>query len=117
MVHKTTYCALALSFMIALTPRAMTPGTDESHRTWETPAARGVGGPHQVIAPVVENGRRTQRENIPSAGLQAPLGDLEAAEQFMQLKAAVYADLDRLDRSRRATPQGPVPDLESELSH
>jgi len=118
MVHKTIYCALALSFMIVLTPRVVSPGADELQRTREAPAGRGIGGLHQVIVPTVESGRRILRETTPSGGLQAPwekLGDLEAAEHFMQLKAAVYADLDRLDRPRHATPKAfVVRGLESE---
>jgi len=120
MTHKTTYCALALSFMIVLTPRVVSPGADESHRTWKAPAARGIGGSRKVIAAAVQSSHHTLRENTPSAGLTEPREELrewEEAEQFMQLKAAVYAGLSRLDRSRHATPKGVVvPDPESELS-
>ncbi len=119
MGHKTIYFAVALSFMIVLTPRVMSPGADESHRTWEAPAGRGIGGSHKAIGPALQNDYPTPGKNTHRAGLKEPreeLRELEEAEQFMQLKAAVYADLNRLDRSRHATPQGVVVlGLESEL--
>jgi hypothetical protein len=108
MGHKTTYFAVALSFMIVLTPRVMSPGADESHRTWEAPAGRGIGGSHKAIGPPLQNDYPTPDKKTHRAGLKPPgedLSELEEAEQFMQLKAAVYADLDRLDKSRGATPQ------------
>ncbi len=108
MVHKTIYCGLALSFMIALTPHVMSPGIDESRRTWETPGQRAISGSHKAIGPALQNDYRTPGKNTHRAGLKAPrddLSELEEAEQFMQLKAAVYADLDRLDKSRGATPK------------
>ncbi len=120
MVHKTFYCGLALSFMIALTPRVMSPGIDESRRTWETPEQRGIGVSHKAIGPALQNDYPTPGKNTRRAGLKAPreeLSELEEAEQFMQLKAAVYADLNRLDSSRQSTPKDVVvPDPESELS-
>ncbi|HEV2494817.1 MAG TPA: hypothetical protein VG204_17280 [Terriglobia bacterium] len=108
MVHKTIYCAWALSFMIVLTPRVVSPGADGSHRTWEAPAGRSIGGSHKVIALAVQNSHQSLRENTPSVGLKEPREErreLEEAEQFMRLKAAVYAGLDRLDKSRGLTPK------------
>lgn len=63
---------------------------------WATSSAAG---------PSPQSKDKTSGESKCSAGFREckeGLNDFKEAEQFMQLKATVYADLDRLERSRPA---------------
>lgn len=65
-------------------------------------ASSSVGGPPP------QRNRQTSGESKCSAGFKAcqeSLGDFKEAEQFMQLKATILADLDRLEKSRPRKPK------------
>ena len=61
-----------------------------------------------VAGPAPQSNRQTSGESKCSAGFkecQESLNDFKEAEQFMQLKATVLADLDRLEKSRPTKPK------------
>jgi len=60
-----------------------------------------------VAGPAPQSDRQTSGESKCSAGFKEckeSLNDFKAAEQFMQLKSTVLADLNRLEKSRPAKP-------------
>ena len=69
-----------------------------------------------VAGPPPHSNRQTSGESKCSAGFkecQESLIDFKAAEQFMQLKATVLADLNRLEKSRPTKPKiAPVRDAD-----
>jgi hypothetical protein len=61
-----------------------------------------------VAGPAPQSNGKTSGESKCSAGFKEckeSLNDFKEAEQFMQLKATVYADLNRLERSRPTKPK------------
>jgi hypothetical protein len=61
-----------------------------------------------VAGPAPQSDRQTSGESKCGAGFkecQESLKDFKEAEQFMQLKATVLADLDRLEKSRATKPK------------
>jgi len=61
-----------------------------------------------VAAPAPQSNSRTWAESKCSAGFkecQESLNDFKDAREFMQLKATLLADLDRLERSRPTRPK------------
>ena len=61
-----------------------------------------------VAGPAPQSNRQTSGESKCSAGFkecQESLNDFKEAEQFMQLKATVLADLNRLEKSRPTKPK------------
>ena len=61
-----------------------------------------------VAGPPPQSNRQTSGESKCSAGFkecQESLNDFKEAEQFMQLKATVLADLNRLEKSRPTKPK------------
>lgn len=107
MFTRAIFMAGALSFIIFLPIRITSQDTKESSRTRETPTPRGIGRSYNVIGPAVENSRQASGESTRLVGFKEPgkdLSELKEAEHFMLLKAAVIADLNRLEESRRAKP-------------
>ncbi len=107
MFARAIFMAGALSFIIFLPNRIISQDTKESNRTRETPTPRGIGRSYKVIGPAVQNSLQASGERTRLAGFKErgkDLSEFKEAEQFMQLKAAVIADLNRLEESRRAKP-------------
>ena len=99
------YLALALSFITFLPPCLMSQGTNESNRTQETPAQNGISRSSNVAGAAPQSNLQASGESKCSAGFKEcreSLNDFQEAEQFMQLKATVLADLNRLEESRPA---------------
>lgn len=108
MCHKVVYFAVALSFVLLLSPRAISQDSNGSKHARETPIHRGILGPSNVISPAAHTDRRALEKDPSIAGfkeLKESLGEYKEAQQFMQLKDAVYADLSRLEKSRYAEPR------------
>jgi len=108
MCHKAINFAVALSFILFLPPRVVSQDTNGSNRTWETPTQRGIHRSSKVIGPAVQDDRHALEEDTSIAAFKEHkegLREFKEAQQFMQLKAAVYADLNRLERSRHAKPR------------
>lgn len=108
MCHKAINFAVALSFILFLPPRVVSQDTNESNRTRETPTQRGIRRSSKVIGPAVQDGRHALEEDTSIAGFKERkegLSKFKEAKQFMQLKAAVYADLNRLEESKHAKPK------------
>jgi len=108
MCHKVINFAVALSFILLLPPRVVSQDANGSNHTWETPTQRGILGPSKVIGPAVSDDRRPLEEDTSIAGFKEHkegLREYKEAQQFMQLKVAVYADLNRLEESRHAKPK------------
>ncbi len=108
MFARAIVMAGALSFIIFLPNRIISQDTKESTRTRETPTPRGIGRSYKVIGPAVQHSpRRASGESTRLAGFKErgkDISEFKEAEQFMQLKAAVVADLNRPEKSRRAKP-------------
>ena len=108
MCHKAINFAAALSVILLLPPSVVSQDTNGSNRTRETPTQRGIHGPSEVIGPAVQDDCRALEEHTSIAGFKERkegLSEYKEAQQFMQLKAAVYADLSRLEKSRHAKPR------------
>lgn len=108
MCDKAITLAVALSFIIFLPLRVMSQDANESNRTRETPTQRGTRRSGKVIGPAVQNAGHALGKNIRIATFEERregLSEFKEAQQFMQLKAAVYADLNRLEKSRQAIPE------------
>jgi len=109
MSHKAIYFAVALTFIIFLPPRVMSQDPNASNRTRETLAPRGIRRSSKVIGPAVQNARHALEEDtsiVAFKELKEGLSEFRQAEEFMQLKVAVIADLNRLEESRHAKPKG-----------
>ncbi len=110
MCHKAINFAVALSFVFLLPPRVVSQDTNRPNLTRETPTPRGIHGPGKVIGPAVHDGRRALEleEDTSIAGSKEHkegLSEYKEAQQFMELKVAVYADLNRLEESRYGKPE------------
>ena len=105
MCHKAINFAVALSFILFLPPRVVSQDINGSNRTWETPTQRGMHRSSKVIGPAVQDDRYALEADTSIAGFKEyreGLSEFKEAQQFIQLKAAVYADLNRLQKSRHA---------------
>jgi hypothetical protein len=108
MCHKAINFAVALSFILFLPPRVVSQDINGSNRTWETPTQRGMHRSSKVIGPAVQDDRYALEADTSIAGFKEyreGLSEFKEAQQFIQLKAAVYADLNRLEKSRHAKPR------------
>jgi hypothetical protein len=108
MFTRAVFMAVALSFIIFLPNRIISQDTKQSNRTRETPTQKGMGRSYKVIGAAAQKGRDALGESTRLAGFEErgkDLSEFEQAEQFMQLKATVFADLNRLEESRRAKPK------------
>jgi len=108
MFHKAINFAAALSFILFLPPRVVSQDMNGSNRTWETPTRRGMHRSSKVIGSAVQDDRYALEADTSIAGFKEyreGLSEFKEARQFMQLKAAVYADLNRLEKSRNAKPR------------
>ena len=99
---------VALSFVLLLSPRAVSQDTNGSKHAREAPIHRDLLEPRKEIGPAAHKDRRALEEDPSIAGfkeLKESLGEYREAQQFMQLKAAVFADLSRLEKLRHAEPR------------
>jgi hypothetical protein len=108
MCHKAINFAMALSFILLLPPRVVSQDANGSNHTRETPTQKGIHRPGKVFGPAVHDDRRALEEDTSIAGFKEHkegLSEYKEAQQFMQLKVAVYADLNRLEESRYTKPE------------
>jgi hypothetical protein len=106
MWHKA-YFGVVLSCIIFLWPRAVSTDTHESPQTRETPTQSVITRRCKATGPAVPRRRRAS-ESASIAGFQEcrrNLSEFKAAEQFMQLKAAMIEGLSRSEEPRRAQPK------------
>ncbi len=109
MSRKAVYFEMVLGLTIFLVPRATSQDFHESPSTRETLIQRGTGIPCKVIGASFHSRRYPSEEISRGAG---DVSELRAAEQFMRSKAAVYADLNRLEEPRAAKlERNPVRDV------
>lgn len=121
MCQKAIILAAALSFMLLFPPSVVSQDTNGSNRTRETRTSRRIHGPIEGIGPAVHDDRRALEEDASIAGfreLKEGLGEFKEAQQFMQLKAALYTDLNRPEKSKHAIPscdtaRGPNPNCQN----
>jgi hypothetical protein len=107
MRHKAIYFAVALGFMMLLVPRVLSQDANESNRTRETPTPRGLRRPSKVSGPAVQNAHHALGKSTRIATFEEcrqNLSEFKEAQQFQRLKAVVFADLNRLDKSKRPKP-------------
>lgn len=104
---RTICFGIALSFIILFQPRTLSQETKQPKIARLSAAQKDKGTTHKVTKPKIESGHypvkssRTSETHDPD-----PKGhEAEAAEQFMQLKADVYADLIRLEDSKDSDPK------------
>jgi hypothetical protein len=108
MCHKAICFAVALSCIMFLPPRVMSQDANESNRTREAPSWGGARTTSKVVHPVVQTARHALGKSTCTATFEEcreNLSEFKEAQQFMKLKAAVYADLNRLEKSRHAKPK------------
>ncbi len=108
MFVRVFFMVVALGFITLLPVRISGQETKKSSLTRETPPQKGESRPHKVSGPAVQDGRQTLEESKCVAGFKAcreNLPEFKEADQFMQLKAAVFADLNRLEKPRRTNPE------------
>jgi len=89
-------------------PRAVSRDTHESPLTRQTPTQSGIGRWCKATGPAMQSPRHASGESAGIAGFKERrrnLKEFKAAEQFMQLKAAMIEDLSRSEESRRAQPK------------
>lgn len=107
MNHRTIYLTAMMSLITFFPPRLASQETKNTNPTKEAPVQR-VKGPSQTGAGPA--GQRSSR--VPEKSSRAPninetktrLNEVEAAEEFLQLKDRVYADLIRLEDEKGAEP-------------
>jgi len=103
---KAIRWAVSLCFIIIFQPRIFSQETNHSKIARAAPTQNDKSAPYNVTNPKLESGHRpvgssrTSKTNGPD-----PNGsEVEAAEQFMRLKAEVYSDLSRLEDSKDSEP-------------
>ena len=108
MCYKTSFFAVVLSFMILLPPRVMSQDANESNRTRETPIPRGMRRSSKVRSLVVQNAHQALGKSACIATFEEcreNLSEFKEAQQFQRSKAVVFADLNRLETSKRPSPE------------
>jgi hypothetical protein len=108
MCRKAIYLAVALSCIMFLPLRVISQNANESNLTREAPSRGGAGRASKVAGPGVQTARHALGRSSCIATFEEcreNLSEFKEAQQFMQLKAAVIADLNRLEESRHAKPK------------
>jgi hypothetical protein len=108
MCQKAIYFVVALSSIILLPLRVISQDANDPNRTRETPTQRGICRSNKVIGPAVQNARTALGKSTRIATFEEGrdnLSEFNEAEEFMQLKADVFADLNRLEESSHAKPK------------
>lgn len=108
MCHKAIYLAVALSFIIFLPLRVMSQDANETNQTREAPSREGARRTSKVAGPAVQTARYVLGKSTYIATFEEcreNLSEFKGAEQFMQLKVAVFADLNGSEEWRPAKPK------------
>ena len=118
MGSKSICFVVALSIGMFVPSQITSQDTKESNRIRETPTPKAVVATPEAIAPAVQNGRHALGERTRVAGLSEHVNgfsESQEAERFMQLKAVVVADLNRLGKSSNTKPTKVAPIGDAEL--
>ena len=104
--QKAILFAVVLSFMILLPLHVKSQDAKESSRDRETP--RGMRRSSKVSGSAVQNAHHALEKGTRIATFEEcreNLNEFNEAQQFQRLKAVVFADLDRLEKSKRPKPE------------
>ncbi len=107
MSHRMIYLAVTLSFIALFPPRLASQDTRDTNRTRETVAQKVKGPSHKGAGPAAQRSYHAPVESSRAAKInktETRVSEAEVAEQFMQLKAQLNADLIRLEDMGNAEP-------------
>lgn len=107
MYHRAIYLAVTLSLIALSPPRLASQDTRDTNRTRETVAQKVKGPSHKDAGPAAQRSYHVPVESSRAANInetETRVSEAKAAEQFMQLKAQVNADLIRLEDRGNAEP-------------
>ncbi|MHB8652542.1 MAG: hypothetical protein ACYDA9_01555 [Terriglobia bacterium] len=107
MDHRMTYLAMTLSLIAFFPPRLSSQDIKNTNPTKEVLSRKVKGPSHKGASPAAQRSYPAPAETSRSLKIsesETRVREMESAEQFMQLKDQVNADLIRLEDGKNADP-------------